>query len=329
MVGAATANRVAHPDLPDMVGQFANELALRCDLSGRPTYFEVLQRLKTKVLDAWASQDVPWHEVVAALDVPRVTGTTPIFQVFFALQESSWHVIDVDTSPAQGLKADIVRISTHRSKFSVHLMLRERVDGGLDGDLLYPTALWDHATMQRMGGHFETLAASIVAHPDDVPIGALQMLTPQEQHTVQVEWNKTAPSTPFPAPQRMELQIRNAALRNPDSIALEAMDGSTVTYGELIKQSSAIAAQLGVGPDDVGALAFRGEIEMVVAVLGVLMTGATYLPIDVEHTPVARMQLMLEDAKPQVFFMMDRYEESRVLIVVSFYISKYRMNDFN
>lgn len=288
------------------MGQFANELAIRCDLQGRPTYSEILERVREKALAAWAAQDVPFHEVVAALELPRVAGTTPIFQSFFALQETSWHVIDVDTTVADGLQADILRIETKRSKFSVHLMLRERPDGGLDGDLLYPTDLWDHSTVERMARHYEVLAASAIEHPNDLSVGALQMLAPREQHMVQVEWNNTAPSSPFPKVQRIEAQILAAGARNPSAIALETTNGQTMTYGELIEQSSSMAAHLGVEPGETVALAFRGEIEMVVGVLAALLAGATYVPIDVEHTPIARMQVMLEDSKAQVFLLMDR-----------------------
>ncbi len=292
-----------------MMGQFANELAIRCDLHGRPTHSELLERVRTKILAAWAAQDVPFHEVVAALDLPRVAGANPIFQSFFALQETSWHIIDVDTSVTDSLQADIVRIETKRSKFSVHLMLRERPDGGLDGDLLYPTDLWEHSTVERMGRHYETLVASAVEHAADMPVGALQMLPPEEQRMVQVDWNNlTTPRPPFPKLQRIEVQIAAAAAKNPSATALEDTNGRKMTYGELIEQSSAMAAHLGghVLPGDPVALAFKGEIEMVVAVLSALMAGAVYVPIDVEHTPTARMQAMLEDSKPKVFLLMDR-----------------------
>jgi non-ribosomal peptide synthetase component F len=308
IVGAATANRGAAPELPNMIGQFANELAIRCNLQGRPTYSELLERVRTKVLAAWAAQDVSFHEVVAALDFLRVAGANPIFQAFFALQETSWHTIDVDTTVADNLQADIVRIETKRSKFSVHLMLRERSDGGLDGDLLYPTDLWEHATIERMAKHYETLVASAVDHAWDVPVAALQMLPPEEQHMVQVEWNRTAPSPGFPKLQRIEAQIAAAAAKNPSAIALEDTNGRKMTYGELVHQSSAIAAHLSglVQPGEPVALAFKGEIEMVVGILSALMAGSIYVPIDVEHTPTARMQAMLEDSKARVFLLMDR-----------------------
>lgn len=289
-----------------MLGYFANEVAIRSSLAGRPTYSELLERIRAKLLAAWAAQDVPFHEVVAALGAPRVAGTTPVFQAMFALQEVSWHVLDVDTTPAQGLHADIVRLETNRSKFAVHLMLRERADGGLDGDLLYPTDRWDGATMQRMARHYETLAASAVDMPDTCPVGALQMLPPDEQHLVVVEWNKTSPSPKFPPPQRIEVQVAAAAAKYPESIAVEEAGGRKLTYGDLMQQSAAVAAHLGCSQGGVVALAFGRELEMVVGALAVLRSGAAYLAIDVENTPLARIRAMLEDSKPHTFLMIDR-----------------------
>lgn len=300
-IATVVANRGEHPALHALLGRFADEaVVVRSDLSGRPSYATVLQRVAARAAAA-AAAGAPPGETGAAC------------QAMFELHEPWWHTLDVDTSGA-GVTAEHVRLPPGPAKFDVHLALWEQPDGGLAGELRYSSDILDRSTAARMGRHFEMLARSAVVCPDDAPFATLRMLPDDELALVTVEWNRTAPAPPFPPPIRLEAMVGDAAGARPEAVAVEEAGGRALTYAELARRSADVAARLsgrGAGgrcrPGDVVALAFGREAEAVVVVLGVLAAGCVFLPIDVESTPPGAVQAMLADARPAALLAMDRW----------------------
>jgi amino acid adenylation domain-containing protein len=303
VVGAAAANRHAHPGLAGALGAFAGALPIRVDLSGRPGYLEVVERVRAKLLQAWAAQDVPAPALAAALGARRPGGAPPLFQAAFSLEGAAPAALPAGAEPL-ALPAKVC-------EYTVQLCLRRAADGGLEGELRYATDLLGEASAARLAAHFCQLAAAAAAGAEGTPVNLLQMLAPEEERVIVREWNDSAPSPPFPAPARIESLIAAAAAARPHSVAVEEASGRACTYAELVARGQALAGELvhgrGCRPGDRVVLCFDKEIEMIVATVACLMAGCAYVPVDVKNTPVARVAFMLEDTEARLAIVAGHY----------------------
>ncbi len=291
VVGTATAGRVLVETEP-LIGLFADTLALRTDLSGDPTFRELLGRVRETCLGAYARQSVPFGKLLEALRPPRDPARSPLYQTMLVLQNAPQRV------PAMpGLSVSAQPVNVGAAKLDLVLDLQEG-DDGLHGTIEYCTDLFDPAAITRLAGHLEVLLTGIVADPDS-RISALPLLTEGEWTQVAVEWNGTAPAAAS-GPCLHELFESQVDL-TPHAVALlEA--GSPTTYAELDRRANQIAHALsrgGVGAESrVGVLLDRG-VEAVVAMLATLKAGGAYVPMDPTYPP-ERLALMLSDARPDV-----------------------------
>ncbi|MFF5965053.1 amino acid adenylation domain-containing protein [Streptomyces collinus] len=282
--------------LDDLVGCFLNTLVLRTDTSGAPTFRELLGRVRETDLAAYAHQELPFEELVEALNPPRSLARHPLFQVMLAFRPGS-------TEPhleLPGLATRALPVETGATKIDLTFNLGERrkPDGspdGIEGILQYSADLFDRGTAEELVARLERLLRAAAEDPD-LPVGALGILAPDERRRLLVEFNDTAcdvPETTFP---RM---FEAKAAEVPDAVA--ATDARTsLTYRQLDVRAHRLARRLlsaGAGPGRVVAFSLPRSVDIAVAVLAVLKAGAAYLPLDPEH-PAERTAYLLSDADP-------------------------------
>jgi amino acid adenylation domain-containing protein/non-ribosomal peptide synthase protein (TIGR01720 family) len=288
-VGTPVANR-NRTEIEPLIGFFVNTLVLRADLADDPTFLDLLERGKTSALAAYEHQDLPFEKLVEALGGARDLDRTPLFQAMFALQNMPLGALRLP-----GLELAPERLAAGTAKLDLFLTLAER-DGALVGELEYDADLFDAATIARLVEHFEVLLAGVVGDPTR-RVSALPLLGEAERHRLLVTWNDTtrehglAPSLPA----LFEAQ----AARTPDAVAL-LFEGEATTFAALEALACRVANHLialGVTPGARVAVAFERSPEMVAALLGVLETGAAFVPID-PALPRDRVAFMLVDAEP-------------------------------
>ncbi|WP_344641635.1 non-ribosomal peptide synthetase, partial [Kitasatospora cystarginea] len=295
-VGSLIAGRTDQA-LDDLVGFFVNTLVLRTDTSGDPTFAELLGRVRESALAAYANQDLPFEHLVEALNPSRSLARQPLFQVLLALQN-----VPRSEFALSGLAAEIVLVRTPTAMFDLgfHLLERGGTGGpaeGIVGRVEYSTDLFDHATVEALVDRWLRLLAAVVAEPDR-PLSRIDVLTAEERHELLVERNDTAseaPATSLPA-------LFEAQVRATPQVEAVVFEDTVLTYRELNARANRLAHALiarGVGPEQVVAVRLPRSVELVVAVLAVLKTGAAYLPVDPDY-PAARIAYMLEDARPAV-----------------------------
>jgi len=292
-IGTAVAGRTDRA-LEDLIGFFVNTLVLRTDVSGDVSFEELLARVRETDLAAFAHQDVPFELVVDALDPARSLARNPLFQVMLVAR----NVPAAGDGPA-GPAAVVETPETGTAKFDLLFDYAEQHDGGapagLAGSLEYSTDLFDRATAERITGWLTRVLRAAVADPARA-IGALELTGGAERERVVTGWNAT--EHPTPAVTVPEL-VRAQTVATPEALAAMDEDGQ-LTYRELDTRVDRLARALasrGAGPETVVAIALPRSVDLVVALLAVLRTGAAFLPIDPDY-PAERVAHLLEDARP-------------------------------
>ncbi|MEW5926454.1 MAG: amino acid adenylation domain-containing protein [Gemmatimonadota bacterium] len=288
VVGTPIANR-NRSEIEALIGFFVNTLALRADLSGDPTFRELLRQVRERTFGAYAHQDLPFERIVEELAPERDLSRSPVFQVMFSLQNAP----GAETPAESGLRIGVYGARMESAKYDLILTLME-TPGEIRGGLSYATDLFDRATAERIAAHYAALLDGIAADPDR-RISDLPLMDAAERRQVLEEWNATA--RPYDLSRPVHELVFEQARRTPDAPAVVSAAG-TLTFAELERRADALARRLagaGVGVDGrVGLLLERGA-ETVVAVLGILRAGAAYVALDPSY-PDERLHFMLEDA---------------------------------
>jgi len=287
-VGTPIANRT-RAEIEGLIGFFVNTLVLRTDLSGDPSFRELLRRVREVALGAYAHQDLPFEMLVDELQPARDMSHSPLFQVMFVLQNAPVQALELSE-----LTLSPVETENGIAKFDLTLMMEERPEG-LQGTVEYNTDLFDAATIERMVGHFQTLLEGIVADPDR-PISTLPLLTTAEREQLLVGWNDT--EAEYPGDKCVHQWFEAQVEQTPEAIAVAFGEEEQLTYGELNRRANQLAhylQKLGVGPETLVGLCVDRSPEMVIGLLGVLKAGGAYLPLDPTY-PQERLAFMLEDA---------------------------------
>lgn len=299
-VGTPVADRPRR-ELHKMIGCFLNVVVLRTDLSGDPSFRELLRRVRAMALRAYAHQELPFERLVEELRPARVPDRQPMFQAMLTLQDDPTTGM---TLP--GLKiTSIVDVHCGASQYDLKLSMT-RTKTGLDGALEYDSDLFDAATIDRMIGHFQVLLGAAVADPDR-RLSDLPLLTDSEQRNLLVDWNQT--DADFPREACLQDLFEAQAARTPERIAL-AHDGRQWTYRELNERADRLAdylKTLGVAPDVLVGLLAERSLEIVLGALGILKAGGAYLPLDPTF-PSERLGFMLDDARPPVVLTQQKLE---------------------
>lgn len=300
VVGSPITNR-HYVELRRLIGHFVNMIALRIDLSGDPTFFEVLRRARSVALDAYAHQELPFELIVQSLPRRHDESRSPLFQVMFALQNEATPVVSLPE-----LTVNPLQIHNNTAKYDITLAM-EDTGRGLIGTVEYNADIFDKDMITRFIGHFEVLLNGIVAHPERV-LSKLPILSDAEHREVMSTWNDTARDYPFDAclHDLFEAQVR----QTPDTIAAIYRDRQ-ITYAELNCRADQLAHQLhvcGSGPETLIGLCVARSLEMLVGIIGILKTGAAYVPLDPAY-PTERLAFMLEDAQVSVLVTQSRFAD--------------------
>ena len=300
IVGTPTANR-DRSEIRNLIGFFSNILPLRIDLSGNPSFLDLLNRVREVVLEAYAHQDTPFEKLVDALQPVRDPSRTPLFQTAFELQDAPIKPIELP-----GLRLGAIEVRTGTAKFDLALHT-EDMGQGLRGAFEFNTDLFDLSTVERMAGHYVTLLDAIATNPA-LLISDLSLLSSTERRLLLDEFNNT--SRPFPSDLPIHDLFQHQARRNPDAVAIASLEGR-LSYGELNRRANQLGHYLrkqGVGRGVlVGILMPRG-IDQIVSVLGVLKAGGAYVPLDGSY-PMSRLAYMIEDGEVSVLLMKEEMEE--------------------
>jgi amino acid adenylation domain-containing protein/FkbM family methyltransferase len=291
VVGAPVASRT-QAETEGLIGCFVNTLVLRVDLSGSPTFRELLDRVREVCLGAYTHQDLPFEMLVEALRPERDLSSNPLFQVMFMFQNIPEAPVDLP-----GMELSLLEVDGGTAKLDLTLALMDTA-AGLHGLIEYNIDLFEAATIARMIGHFQTLLEAIVANPDQ-PIATALVLTDAERRQLLIDWNATQIELPSPAciHQLFEAQVGRA----PNAIALR-YEGEQLTYAELNRRANQLAHELrrlGVGLETCVALCLDRSLELVIGLLGVLKAGGAYVPLD-PALPPQRLASMLEDSQAPV-----------------------------
>ena len=288
VIGVPVASR-EYVELESLIGCFVNTLALRTDLSGRPSFREVLGRVRQGSVEAFRHLEVPFERVVEALKVERNASYTPLFQVMFAFENAPVPAVSLP-----GLVLRPLEVESGLSKFDLTLVVAE-TESGLVGTFEYKTDLFDRTTIERMGEHYGNLLESAVVSPD-ARISDLRLMGPAEAEQVMVGWNDTAQE--FPSGKCAHHLFEDQVERTPDAAALVFGD-TRLSYRELNSRANRLARNLrarGVGPEVKVGLSVERSPEMIAGLLGILKAGGAYVPLDPAY-PRRRVEFMTEDSQ--------------------------------
>ncbi len=294
-IGAPIAGRTDHA-ADDLVGFFVNTLVLRTDLTGNPTFTELLDRVRDADLAAFAHQDIPFELLVELLNPARSLTRHPLFQVMLEVDNTAGARLDL--GPQVTAAEQPVTMPT--AKFDLDITLAERtgdgaVPAGIDGELQYACDLFDHDTAAALAGRLVQVLAAVTADPG-LPVSQVGLITAAEREVILTRWNE---SPPAPAVITFPDLFTAQAERTPAAPALQCA-GRVLSYASLDAASNRLARYLidqGAGPEQLVAIAMPPGELLITALLAVVKTGAAYLPIDPGY-PSARIAYILGEARP-------------------------------
>ncbi|MGQ4374368.1 amino acid adenylation domain-containing protein [Streptomyces sp. SAS_267] len=288
-IGAPITDRTDE-ELRDLVGFFVNTWVLRVDLRGNPTFHTLLDQVRDRSLAAYDNQDMPFERLVELLNPDRSTAYNPFFQVMLSWQPP------VPPLELPGLGVQVERLETNTAKFDLFFDLLPDSSGGARCRLEYATSLFDHDTADAIAQRFVRVLGRLVADPERA-IATVDVLDTAEREQLLARTDDTAAAAPGATIPRL---FENQAARTPDAPAL-ACDGRTLTYRELDERANAVAWELirhGAGPEDLVVLALPRTEDLVIGLLGILKSGAGYLPLDPQYAQ-GRAHSVLSEAAPR------------------------------
>ncbi|AIR88247.1 non-ribosomal peptide synthetase [Pseudomonas cremoricolorata] len=293
-VGVPIANR-NRVETEGLIGFFVNTQVLRAEVDGQQPFSTLLQQIKQRALGAQQHQDLPFEQLVDALQPERSLGHNPLFQVIY-------NHLSADPSQAQdpatdhlGLRIEALDWATQTAQFDLALNTFES-EGGLRASLIYATDVFDREDAERLAKHWLNLLRAVVHNPQQ-RVCELDLLGAEEQHSTLAQWN---PATQVLAVEQcLHQRIEQQAALRPDAIAL-SFEGEHLSYDQLNRRANRLAHQLiaqGVGPERLVGLACERGFDMLVGILAILKAGGAYLPLD-PKSPAERLAYILEDSAP-------------------------------
>lgn len=299
-VGSPIANR-NQTETENLIGFFVNTIVLRTDVSGNPSFRELLHRVRECTLSAYAHQDLPFEYLVEKLQPERNLNHNPIFQVMFAFQNAATEELKLP-----GLNLSFLNFDRQAATFDLSVSIQEG-ESGVQGTFEYNTDLFNADTIRRMVEHFQILLAAIVEHPEQ-QLSTLPLLSATEQQQLLVDWNKT--KVDYPQNQCIHQLFEAQVELTPNNIAIIIGD-QQITYRELNNRANQLAhylQKIGVGAEKIVGICVERSLEMVVGLLAILKAGGAYLPLDPAY-PQERLAFMLENAQVPVLLTQQRLLE--------------------
>ncbi|MBD2517732.1 amino acid adenylation domain-containing protein [Nostoc sp. FACHB-973] len=311
-IGTAVANRRMH-EIEKLIGMIVNNLVLRTDLSGNPTFRELLSRVRQVTVEAYANEDLPFDKVVEVLKPIRNLSHNPLFQVMFSFHDSAMPDLSLP-----GLDISLHEpISNKSSKFDLDFLViprsEQRVQNGSKTKakgitlvLEYNSDLFDAATVQRMLEEYENLLHSIITNSEQ-RVSELPLLTVNQQQLLK-SWNITQRNYTYKEciHKLFETQVE----LKPDAIALQ-QDGQKLTYRELSDRANQLAhylQSLGVKPETLVGICVERSLEMIVGLLGILKAGGAYVPLDPAY-PKERLTDIQQDTQLSILLTQERFQD--------------------
>ncbi len=289
-VGVPIANR-NRAETERLIGFFVNTQVLKADIDGQMTFSQLLAQVKQRALEAQSHQDLPFEQLVEALQPERSLSHNPLFQVMFNHQTEGRRVRGEQQLP--GLAVEALEWDSLSAQFDLSLDTQESPEG-IWASLTYATDLFDVATVQRMAEHWQTLLRSVVGRAGN-RIAQLAMLVDDEQRRLLQDWNHSAAA--FKDLVGVQGLFEAQVQQRPDAVAL-CLDDQSISYAELNRQANRLAhhlISLGIGPEVLVGVAVERSFDMVVSLLAVLKAGGAYVPLDPQY-PRERLLHMLEDS---------------------------------
>ena len=313
VIGSPISGRT-HGDIENMLGMFANTLAMRGKPEKDKTFQEFLLEMKENCLKAYENQEFPFEELVESVDVVRDMSRNPLFDVMLTMQNNETEVIQVNDSKVEYHNVDMT-IAKFDLNFSV-----TKIQGNYVIVMEYCTALYTEETAKGILEHLLEVLRQIVEHPEK-KIGEIELLTEAERKLIDEEFNDT--DTEYDRSRTVVDLFEEQVKNNPDKTALEFCDKS-MTYQELDHRANLLAYRLremGVKPNDFVAVMADRSIEMIVGIFGIIKSGGAYVPID-PGLPQARIEYILNDCQAKVTVVYGEQAEK----VFSRYIQEYNGN---
>ncbi|SFH04896.1 amino acid adenylation domain-containing protein, partial [Duganella sp. CF458] len=286
-----------------LMGFFVNTLALRVSTDGNLDVAQLLAKVKALTLDAYAHQDVPFEQVVEAVQPQRSMAHSPLFQTMLTVSPQG----GAERFSLPGLELSGIEQERTTTQFDTALALTE-VNGELAGSLTYASDLYDAATAERIVSCFMQLVQGM-AHNDRAAVAELPLLSAAQREQVLSGFNATA--TEYEGTVLLHQMLEEQAARDPQAVAL-VFDDQEVTYAELNTRANRVAHHLigmGVQPNDRVAICAERSIEMVEGMFGILKAGAGYVPLDPSY-PADRLAYMLADCAPKAVLVQGALSES-------------------
>ncbi|MBZ4423332.1 non-ribosomal peptide synthetase, partial [Myxococcus sp. RHSTA-1-4] len=280
-VGTSVGHR-DRPELEPLIGFFVNTLALRCRLDGDPAFTTLVDRVREEALGAFAHQDVPFERLVEELGGERDMSRTPLFQTLFVLLNAELRSL---TLP--GLDVEVLPLVTETSRYDLTLGMIER-NGVMEGRLEYSLDLFTPDTARRMVEHLTVLLKAVAHGAHEQRLSELPLMSEAERQQVVVAWNDTRAD--YPADATIASLFSAQARRTPQAVAME-LDGRTRTYAEVEARSNQLAhhlRSLGLGAESRIGVFLNRDLDLVVALLGILKAGGCYVPLDPSY-PAQRL----------------------------------------
>ncbi|KZN66281.1 non-ribosomal peptide synthetase [Pseudoalteromonas luteoviolacea] len=299
--GGSIANR-QHEETEGLIGMFANTLVYRDQVAGDASFAALLAQVKTTCLEAYAHQDTPFEKIVDLVQPDRTIGISPLFQVMFVLHNVAMELSDNDIQDFP--------LELNFSRFDLIVHFTETADG-LDGMIVYKTALFKQQTIARLVEHFTALCRAIVSEPD-ADIAQLSYVSDAEQQALLIENNSNP--LDYPKDKCIHQLFAEQAAMNPGKVAVTEVSESgtkALTFSELHAQSLALAGYLqlqGVKPDSLVGLCVERSLATMVGLLGILQAGGAYVPMDPSY-PTERLTYMLEDSETQVVITQQQFKD--------------------
>ncbi|WP_394543881.1 non-ribosomal peptide synthase/polyketide synthase [Azorhizophilus paspali] len=287
-VGVPIANRT-RAETEGLIGFFVNTQVLKAEFELHTTFVELLRQVKRTALEAQAHQDLPFEQLVEALQPERSLSHSPLFQVMYNHQTA----VQGEARSLPGLTVERLAWENRTTQFDLTLDSYESADS-LGASLTYATDLFDERTIERLARHWLNLLTGIVRQPER-RIGELPLLTPEEYHQIVHDWNRT--EARYPSERGVHQLIEEQVARTPEAVAL-VFGEQEMSYRELNRRANRLAyrlIELGVGPDVLVGIAVERGVEMVVGLLAILKAGGAYVPLDPEY-PRERLAYMIGDS---------------------------------
>ncbi|MFC1851967.1 amino acid adenylation domain-containing protein [candidate division CSSED10-310 bacterium] len=271
-----------------LIGMFINTLALRVNLSGNPTFLELLHKVHEVTLAAYAHQQVPFEKIVEELKIKRTGNHPPLFQIMFTVR----NIPNYGPYEGAGLKITPIDLDSGIAIYDLSMEVLD-VEGSLAVSILYNTDLFDEQSIERFADHYQRLLSGIGSHPAH-HISQYQMLSEKELQSLIVDWNaRTAEFAQTACIHHLfEFQVQ----QTPDAVAV-VFEGQCITYQELNRRANQVAHLLrrqGVAPETTVGIYIERSLEMIIGLLGILKAGGAYVPLDPAY-PRGLTAFMLQD----------------------------------